>query len=183
MKIIILLEPPYSIISLELEEIAQSQKFTYFSLSDVYPSETGSESDIAKTMKTYSSRQEAQSYAYRAILKKHLKNPPKNGPNGFVLDPDCVESPAEVAILLEVLTELGHPAPIVVDVQTSMEECMENVEDMSWDEEAAAEVSTYFEGQYDAFLDCYKHKGLTIVEFDVEMDEKGLRKQFLTLLS
>jgi hypothetical protein len=182
MKIIILLEPPYSIISLELEEIAQSQKFTYFSLSDVYPSETGGESEIAKQMKTFETRQEAQSYVFSAILKKHLKNPPKNGPNGFVLDPDCIESPKEIEILLDILAEMGQPAPIVVDIQTSLEECMENVAEMSWDEAAAAEVSAYFDVQYDLFLGTFKAKGLTIVDFDVEMDEKGLSKQFLEIL-
>lgn len=184
MKIIILLEPPYSIISLELEETAIAKKFTYFSLSDVYPSETGGESDIAKQMQSFPTRAEAQSFAYAAILKKHLKNPPKSGPNGFILDSDCIESPEEVGLLLDILTEMGHAAPIVLDIKTPMEECLDNVDDLSWEEDATAEVERYFQTQYTQLLTAFQARGLRVMDFEViDKDERALNSQFIGILA
>ncbi len=185
MKVFLLLEPPFSTISLELEDVAETKKYSYFSLSDVYMSEAEGGSAIAKTIAEAKAKGETllADFTYRLIVEKYLQKAPKNKPNGFVLDPDCVGSAAEFDILMEVLEKAGHEI-IVIDIQTPAEECAEYIEDFGVDEaEGMQEIAEYFDTFYPNICASIKAKGLQTELFSSEEDPRVSFKRFGDLLS
>lgn len=185
MKVFLLLEPPFSTISLELEDAAEAKKYSYFSLSDIYMSEAVGGSDIAKRLEEakIAGHELLPHFAYRLIIEKYLQKAPKNTPNGFVLDPDCFSSAAEFEILIEVLEKAGHPV-VVIDIQTPAEECAEYIEDFGIDEaEGLQEITDYFERLYPEIQTIIKAKGLQTELFSSEEDPRFTFKRFGELLS
>ena len=185
MKVFILLEPPFSTISLELEDAAETKKYCYFSLSDVYMSEAGGESDIAIRVKE--AKAEGQEllphFAYRLVLEKYLQKPPKNNPNGFVLDPDCFSSAEELEILLDVLEKAGQTVDTVIDIQTSPEECADYIADYQVDEaEGLQEIAEYFEVLYPEVQKILLRKGIKTEIFSSDDNHRVTNKKFTELL-
>lgn len=184
MKVFILLEPPFSTISLELEDAAVAKKYSYFSLSDVYVSEAGGESEISKRLKEArnSGQELLPHFAYRMIIEKYLQKAPKNSPNGFVLDPDCISSVGELNILLDVLEKAGHSVAII-DIQVPAEACAEYIEDFGIEEaEGLSEIAEYFESFYPEIIDNLKEKGLQLEVFNDEEDPRLTFKRFSEML-
>ena len=184
MKVFLLLEPPFSAISLELEDVAETKKYSYFSLSDVYMSEAEGGSAIAKTIAEAKAKGETllADFTYKLIVEKYLTKAPKNKPNGFVLDPDCIGSATEFDILMEVLEKAGHEI-VVIDIQTSAEECAEYIEDFGVDEaEGLLEIAEYFDTFYPTISAKITEKGLRTEIFSGEEDPRLLIKQFLEML-
>lgn len=185
MKTFLLLEPPFSTISLELEDAAEAKKYCFFSLSDIYMSEVVGEGTIAKKIKETKASGEPlpPHFAYRLIIEKYLKKPPKNTPNGFVLAPDCFGSVEELEILLEVLDQNENKIDAVIDIQISPEECASYLEDYQVDEaKGLAEIAKYFEVLYPPFLEILKKKGIRIEVFNSDEDAKTTFKRFSAML-
>jgi len=186
MKTLLLLEPPFSTISLELEDAAAAKKYTYFSLSDVFMSETGGDSDIAKRLQEAKAtgQELVPHFAYRIIMERYLQKPPKNNPNGFILDPDCFSSPEELKILLEVLAATGHPLDAVIDIRVTPEECADYMEDYLVDEtEGLLEIAEYFEQTYPETMKILQEANVRIVAMSGETDARETYKQFCELLA
>ena len=185
MKVFLLLEPPFSTISLELEDAAEAKKYSYFSLSDIYMSETVGASDIAKRIEEAKSagHELLPHFAYSLIIEKYLQKAPKNTPNGFVLDPDCFSSAAEFSILIDFLEKAGH-ALTIIDIQTPAEECAEYIEDFGIDEaEGLKEIGDYFNQLYPEIQNIIKEKGLQTKLFSSEEDPRVTFKRFGEILS
>jgi hypothetical protein len=183
-KVFLLLEPPFSTISLELEDVAETKKYSYFSLSDVYMSEAEGGSAIAKTIAEAKAKGETllADFTYRLIVEKYLHKAPKNKPNGFVLDPDCIGSAAEFDILMEVLEKAGHEI-IVIDIQTPAEECAEYIEDFGVDEaEGMQEIAEYFDTFYPTIWSKITEKGLRTEIFSSEEDSIATLNWFSVML-
>ena len=183
MKVFLLLEPPFSTISLELEDVAETKKYSYFSLSDVYMSEAEGGSAIAKKIAEAKAKGETllADFTYRLIVEKYLQKAPKNKPNGFVLDSDCVGSAAEFDILMEVLEKAGHEI-IVIDIQTPAEECAEYIEDFGVDEaEGMHEIAEYFEAFYPNICAKITERSLRTEIFSSEEDPRLTLRRFSDL--
>ncbi len=186
MRIFLLLEPPFSTISLELEDAALTRKYYYFSLSDVFISETAGGSATAKRLKeSIENGEEMQPLlSYRIILEKYLQKPPRNFPNGIILDPDCFGTAEELQVLLEVIEKYGNKIEGVIDIQTDAEECADYIEDFGVDEaDGLLEISDYFENLYPEAKKIFKKKDIEIIAtFSPDEDPRKMLKQFTDML-
>ena len=185
MKTILILEPPFSSLSLEFEEMAAKAKYTYFSLSDALLAELGGDSEISKKMEDLKQNQDTNisDLAVELILKKYLQKPTKNNPNGFILDSDCFNSLEELKQLKETLNSFGYQIDTVVDVKLTPEECAEDIEDFQVERsEGLAEIADYFENLYPQSLEFLKSNEIEIIEISDEEDEKLLFAKFAQIL-
>lgn len=184
MKIILLLEPPYSMVSLELEDGAAANGFTYFSLSDAFMNEAGSNSELGKKINSKSEDEnDIQSeYIYRELIKHYLRKAPKNTPNGFVLDPDCINSVRELQLLLQGLKELGHELYAAVDIMVEQDVCYEYIPSFMEEEEAEEEIETYFDQIYPQALSLFHQLGIRVESLDEEDDPREVYQEFEALL-
>jgi hypothetical protein len=184
MKIILLLEPPYSMISLELEDAASSNGYSYFSLSDAFMNEAGSNSALGKKINSKSEDEsDIQSeYVYKELLRHYLKKAPKNTPNGFILDPDCVNSFRELQLLLQILKELEHELYAVVDIMVDQDNCYEYVPAFIDEDEAEDEIEAYFDEIYPQALALFHQLGIRVESFDEEDDPPETYRDFQALL-
>ncbi len=184
-KIILLLEAPYSMVSLELEDAVQPNGYTYFSLSDAFMNEAGSNSALGKKIskgKDEDSSIESE-YIYTELLRHYLKKAPKNGPKGFVLDPDCINNVRELQLLIAVLQELGHESFTVVDIMTERELCLEYIPDFIDEEEAEEEIDAYFDEIYPQALALFHQLGIRVEHLDEEDDPRESYQDFVALLN
>jgi hypothetical protein len=185
MKYILLLEPPFCTTSLDLEEIAEKKKYYYLSMSDVYISELGGETEISEKLKELKSQNQeiSENFTYELILEKYLKKTPRNFPNGFVLDPDCFGTKEELNILLEKIIQLENSDLLVIDIISTPEQCAELIVDYQADEtEGREEIKEYFESFYPEVKEILSAKNIPVKIIESDKEEKEIAKNFSSIL-
>ena len=186
MRYILLLEPPFCTTSLDLEEIAEKKKYYYLSMSDVYISELGGETEISEKLKELKSQNQeiSANFTYELILDKYLKKTPKNFPNGFVLDPDCFGTLEELNILLEKIIQYENAELLFIDILSTPANCEELIVDYHADEaEGKEEIKEYYESFYPKVSEIIKSKNIPVKTLESDKEEKEIAKIFSEILS
>lgn len=185
MKYIILLESPFCTTSLDFEDITEKKKFFYLSLSDIYVSELGGGTEISEKLKELKAQNKEipVNYTYNLILDKYLRKTPRNFPNGYVLDPDCFGNLEELNMLLDKIMSYENAELVVIDIQSTPEQCAEMIVDYQADEiESKAEIKEYFEQFYPEVMEVFKTKNISVKTIESDKNEDEAAKIFTQLL-
>lgn len=178
MKIILLLEPPFCSMSLDIEDVFSVKKYSYLSLSDLFMAEMGGGSAIFKEVKSQESSD--PQFVFKAIVEKYLQKTPKNFPSGFVLDPDFINDREELILLLELLKKMGHQISYVIDIQESEEICKEYIDDFQVDrEEGVAEIRNYFDEFYPQVIEIINQWQIPTITVAHQDESKPVIKEIL----
>ena len=175
MKTLLLLEPPYAVYSLEVEELALQEDYYYLSLSDLFMQEAGSKSALGKNLGELDPKAR-----YQQLMQSKLRKLPRNIKAGWLLDPDCISSLEEAQALKELLEELNHPLDAIIIGQASEEELLTDLPDYIEKETAAEEIKEYFTHLLPGILQIFPDVPQT--ELSEESDWKVLHKQIRTVL-
>ncbi|EJF51963.1 hypothetical protein SapgrDRAFT_0210 [Saprospira grandis DSM 2844] len=175
MKTLLLLEPPYAIYSLEVEELALQEDYYYLSLSDLFMQEAGSKSALGQSLGELDAKAR-----YKQLMQSKLRKLPRNIKAGWLLDPDCISSLEEAQALKELLEELNHPLDAIIIGQATAENLLAEVPDYEDKETAAEEIKDYFVTLLPGILQIFPE--VPQLELSEQDDWKALHKQIRKLL-